>query len=67
MNNINIFHTNQVVKSAKRQLENHKKLGLNSNLTIFEVAQLMDAISFNLNSPNESFFVNGDFTDFSLS
>lgn len=32
---------------AQKKLEQHRQLGTESRLSIFEVAQLMDAISFN--------------------
>ena len=40
----NTLIMNNSVNLAKKQLEKHAKNGQNSNLSIFEVAQLMDTI-----------------------
>lgn len=37
---------NNSINIARIQLEKHKALGVNSSLSIFEVAQLMDVLTF---------------------
>ena len=42
---------NNAVSLAKTKLERHKAMGRNSNLSIIEVAQLMDLVTFGSNMP----------------
>ena len=42
---------NNAVSLAKTKLERHKAMGKNSNLSIVEVAQLMDLVTFGPNIP----------------
>lgn len=50
---------NNVIKRAEYKLEQHRSMGINSKLSIFEVAQLMDIVKKGESmkkSPNESLF-----------
>ncbi|MGV3609378.1 MAG: hypothetical protein ACO1N0_00405 [Fluviicola sp.] len=42
---------NNAVSLAKTKLERHKAMGRNSSLSIVEVAQLMDLVTFGPNLP----------------
>lgn len=42
---------NNAISLAKNKLARHKALGKNSNLTIVEVAELMDLVTFGPNLP----------------
>lgn len=42
---------NNAVSMAKTKLERHKAMGKNSNLSIVEVARLMDLVTFGPNLP----------------
>lgn len=35
---------NNIIKRAEYKLSQHRQLGINSNLSIFEVAQLLDTL-----------------------
>lgn len=52
---------NNTINVAKVQLERHRALGQRSNLSIFEVAALMDVVTFGVQLPvvkNSSLFFN---------
>jgi hypothetical protein len=42
---------NNAISLAKNKLDRHKALGRNSNLSIIEVAQLMDLVTFGADLP----------------
>ncbi|MGC6432599.1 MAG: hypothetical protein ACON4M_00225 [Crocinitomicaceae bacterium] len=46
---------NNSIKIAQLKLNQHKTLGVNSSMNIFEVAELMDAIKFNAQIKKSTF------------
>jgi len=44
---------NQLINAAKVKLQQHKSQGETSNLSIFEVARLMDVVTFGVTDTTE--------------
>lgn len=60
MQQTNFYMINNRIKTAKFKLNQHRNLGEKSSLTIFQVAQLMDAVrngeQLNENNQQSVFF-----------
>jgi hypothetical protein len=56
MNNSNFFDfkPQNKVQSAKEKLNNHRTKGRQSNISIFEAAQLMDLVVFGKSDSNDT-------------